>query len=79
MDWLNPPDVGGADDQTRTLTTLYNNPSTWLQHLHDRLDAAVATAYGWSSTLSEEEVLSNLLSLNHARSNPAALSTQEAP
>jgi hypothetical protein len=38
-----------------------------LQHLHDRLDAAVADAYGWPADLSEQEVLGKLVALNLAR------------
>lgn len=38
-----------------------------LKELHDRLDAAVAGAYGWPADLSEEEVLARLVALNKAR------------
>ena len=38
-----------------------------LQHLHDRLDAAVADAYGWPLDLSEQDVLGRLVALNKAR------------
>lgn len=64
--WLNP-EVGGGLLQARTLTNLYNNPPTWLQHLHDKLDGAVAAAYGWSSEISDEEILEGLLALNLKR------------
>ncbi|MFG1244236.1 DNA methyltransferase [Xanthobacter sp. V7C-4] len=38
-----------------------------LKELHDRLDAAVAGAYGWAADLAEEEVLARLAALNKAR------------
>ncbi|MVA81315.1 class I SAM-dependent DNA methyltransferase [Agrobacterium vitis] len=38
-----------------------------LKELHDKLDAAVADAYGWSVDLSEDEVLANLVALNKER------------
>lgn len=66
-DWLNPPQIGGAELEVRTLTNLYNDPPTWLQMLHEKLDAAVADAYGWPPTLSDDEALAQLLDLNKAR------------
>ena len=60
--------------KARTLTKLYNTrgtpEGTWLDGLHQRLDEAVAAAYGWPATISEEDALAALLALNHAR--PAA-------
>jgi type II restriction/modification system DNA methylase subunit YeeA len=60
--------------KARTLTKLYNTRGTpegvWLDGLHQRLDEAVAAAYGWPATISEEDALAALLALNHAR--PAA-------
>lgn len=38
-----------------------------LQELHDRLDAAVAAAYGWPIDLPDEEVLARLVALNRER------------
>jgi len=38
-----------------------------LKELHDRLDAAVADAYGWPVDLPEEEVLARLVALNKER------------
>jgi hypothetical protein len=38
-----------------------------LKELHDRLDVAVADAYGWPVDLPEEEVLSRLVALNKER------------
>lgn len=51
----------------RTLTNLYNQRPAWLQHAHQRLDAAVAAAYGWPPDLSDDEILARLLALNLAR------------
>lgn len=38
-----------------------------LKDLHDRIDAAVAEAYGWPQDLEEEEILTRLVALNHER------------
>jgi hypothetical protein len=38
-----------------------------LLQLHNELDAAVATAYGWPVNLSEEEILERLVALNEER------------
>jgi hypothetical protein len=38
-----------------------------LNELHDRLDAAVAAAYGWDVALPEEEILRGLVALNKER------------
>ncbi|MBB3976048.1 hypothetical protein GGQ64_001235 [Rhizobium azooxidifex] len=38
-----------------------------MRELHDRLDAAVAEAYGWPVDLPEEEVLARLVALNKER------------
>ena len=55
----------------RTLTKLYNDEKAprpaWLIHIHARLDAAVAAAYGWPADLSDEQILTRLLALNHER------------
>ena len=67
--WLNPD---GADPQTlrsRTLTNLYNERPTWLVQAHDRLDRAVLAAYGWEATLSDEDVVERLLTINLERSS----------
>ncbi len=50
----------------RTLTNLYNQRPTWLQHAHEKLDAAVFAAYGWDPNISDEELLAKLLELNLA-------------
>ena len=73
--WLNPVDAGGkpvmfgVDLRQRTLTNLYNDYEghTWLVNAHDRLNAAVAAAYGWDADISDEEVLERLLGLNLER------------
>jgi type II restriction/modification system DNA methylase subunit YeeA len=51
----------------RTLTNLYNEPPSWLVNVHRQLDEAVAAAYGWPPTISEEEFLARLLEMNLAR------------
>jgi hypothetical protein len=51
----------------RTLTNLYNEQPQWLINTHRELDSAVAEAYGWSSNISDEDVLANLVELNQAR------------
>ncbi|PHS78693.1 MAG: SAM-dependent methyltransferase [Rhodospirillaceae bacterium] len=38
-----------------------------LKDLHERVDAAVFAAYGWDTSLSEEAILENLVTLNHER------------
>lgn len=74
--WLNPPGISEADLKDRTLTKLYNlraaGKCAWLENAHRALDLAVFAAYGWPSELNgqdlaKEEILSRLLTLNHAR------------
>jgi hypothetical protein len=48
----------------RTLTNLYNERPAWLANAHAKLDAAVATAYGFPADLSDEAILEKLLALN---------------
>ncbi|MBP7675783.1 MAG: hypothetical protein KBB14_05630 [Thermoanaerobaculia bacterium] len=38
-----------------------------LMHIHDDLDAAVFEAYGWPTTLTDEEILERLVALNAER------------
>ncbi len=52
--------------KTRTLTNLYNARPTWLADAHATLDAAVATAYGWPTDISDDDALAELLALNLA-------------
>ena len=65
--WLNPPGASPAILSKRTLTNLYNERPAWLQMAHDKLDAAVLTAYGWPATLTDDELLERLLALNLSR------------
>ena len=51
----------------RTLTNLYNQRPAWLAMAHDKLDRAVAAAYGWEWPLSDEDILARLLALNLER------------
>lgn len=60
-------DTAAKELKKRTLTNLYNKRPAWLTGLHNRLDAAVAAAYGWPEDISEEEALSQLLKLNQVR------------
>jgi hypothetical protein len=53
----------------RTLTNLYNQRPAWLTLAHQRLDDAVFNAYGWESSLSDDDILEKLLQLNAERSN----------
>jgi type II restriction/modification system DNA methylase subunit YeeA len=71
-DRLLPKDDAAATTlRARTLTALYNlrgkSEGAWLDALHRTLDEAVAVAYGWPANLSDEEVLTRLLALNHSR------------
>jgi hypothetical protein len=65
--WLNPPGLDPAQLGKRTLTNLYNERPTWLEHAHTALDAAVFAAYGWPADLPDEEILARLLTLNLER------------
>ena len=55
------------ENDTRTLTNLYNARPTWLDNAHRALDEAVADAYGWPADLADEEVLERLLALHLER------------
>lgn len=44
----------------------------WLDPLHQRLDAAVAAAYGWPADIAMDDALARLLALNHARKPASA-------
>lgn len=52
----------------RTLTSLYNERPDWLVEAHRALNAAVANAYGWTSDISVDDALRELLAINKARS-----------
>ncbi|MEJ0015566.1 MAG: DNA methyltransferase [Acetobacteraceae bacterium] len=43
-----------------------------LKELHDRLDAAVALAYGWPADLSDNDILARLVALNRERAQEEA-------
>src|SRR5262245_5077535 len=62
-------DESAAQLKKRTLTNLYNERPTWLALAHQKLDAAVALAYGWPADLAEEEILARLLKLNLERAD----------
>jgi hypothetical protein len=65
--WLNPPGASEEDLKSRTLTKLYNERPTWLDHAHRALDQAVFAAYGWPYPLPTQQILANLLALNRPR------------
>lgn len=48
----------------RTLTKLYNERPAWLRNAHERLDMAVAEAYGLPVDLPDSELLAALLEMN---------------
>ncbi len=56
----------------RSVTNLYNERPTWLDGLHKTLNAAVLTAYGWPSALTDDELLERLLGLNKSRPSASA-------
>lgn len=57
--------VAGLDEKERRI--MDDGLVLILNELHDRLDAAVAEAYGWDADLPEAEILSRLVALNKAR------------
>ena len=71
------PRLVPADEQCdkqlkkRTLTNLYNERPMWLQLAHRRLDEAVFAAYGWTPSLSDDDLLAALLALNLQARRPA--------
>lgn len=46
-----------------------------LRDIHDRIDTAVAEAYGWSADLSDDDILHRLVDLNRARAMEEAQGT----
>ncbi len=69
-----PRDEASANElKKRTLTNLYNQRPTWLDLAHRRLDEAVFAAYGWSPSMSDDELLAKLLELNLERAAAANL------
>jgi type II restriction/modification system DNA methylase subunit YeeA len=75
--WLNPPGAPDEELNLRTLTTLYNDPPTWLTDAHANLDRAVHAAYGWPADLSDDEIIVRLLSLNLKRAASTAPPTSD--
>lgn len=68
-DRLLPKDAEAAKKlKKRSLTQLYNAPPAWLRYAHERLDRAVAQAYGWNWPLTDDQILTRLLALNIERS-----------
>ena len=51
------------------LTNLYNQRPQWLVNAHDKLDRAVAAAYGWPEDISTDDALAKLLELNLRRTS----------
>ena len=45
-------------------TNLYNTRPQWLENAHATLDPAVAAAYGWTPSISNDNALEALLELN---------------
>jgi hypothetical protein len=65
---LEPCDADcAAKLKERTFTKLYNERPAWLDFAHKKLDAAVASAYGWPADLTDEQILERLLALNLER------------
>jgi type II restriction/modification system DNA methylase subunit YeeA len=62
-------DAAAAELKKRTLTNLYNAKYQWLLQAHKALDEAVAAAYGWDTSIGDDDALAKLLDLNHQRSN----------
>ena len=69
--WLDPDGATEIELKKRTLTNLYNQRPSWLQHAHADLDRAVWAAYGWDdpvpADVTEDTILSRLLALNLER------------
>ena len=75
--WLDPPGQDPSLLKGRTLTNLYNEQPTWLQQLHEELDASVAAAYGWPPEISDEEILESLTALNLERAKGQSTSKRQ--
>jgi type II restriction/modification system DNA methylase subunit YeeA len=77
---LVPKDADAAGQLAkRTLTNLYNERPAWLANAHRALDEAVAAAYGWAASLSNDDILAHLLALNlqRAPADAQALPSEE--
>jgi len=67
-DRLIPVDDNVAQQlKKRTLTNLYNQRPQWLVNAHQKLDEAVAAAYGLSTDLNDNKILQKLLETNRNR------------
>jgi type II restriction/modification system DNA methylase subunit YeeA len=81
--WLNPPNASEDDLKDRTLTKLYNlraaGKCAWLENAHRALDQAVFAAYGWPANLTTQQILANLLALNHQRAAAQQIETVDPP
>jgi hypothetical protein len=65
---LEPRDADcAAKLKKHTLTNLYNERPAWLDLAHQKLDSAVADAYGCTADLTDEQVVERLLALNLER------------
>ena len=76
VEWINEPvpgfpkrpvprnEAAAKALKKRTLTNLYNARPQWLADAHAALDAAVASAYGWPTDISDDDGLRELLRLN---------------
>lgn len=58
----------------RTLTNLYNERPAWHANAHRTLDEMVFAAYGWPTSLTDDELLAKLLELNLSMSADARAS-----
>jgi type II restriction/modification system DNA methylase subunit YeeA len=77
---LEPRDADcAAKLKKRTLTNLYNERPAWLDLAHKKIDAAVASAYGWPVNLSDEQFLERLLALNLERAAEEAKAAESKP
>lgn len=63
--------LGDRSDKKRTLTNLYNAKPAWLVNAHKAVDDAVAAAYGWPKDISDDDVLTKLLKMNHEQAPEA--------
>ena len=63
--WLAGKDP--SDKKPRTLTRLYNERPTWLDFAHKKLDTTVFAAYGWTTDMTDNQILEKLLDLNLAK------------
>jgi hypothetical protein len=67
---LRPRDSATAEALAkRTLTNLYSARPAWLDRAHRALDDAVFAAYGWSPTMTDEEILATLLAFHLERAD----------